>query len=412
MQPTDAERLARAVLGYLALMIAIVTLAPFRFAGAPVQGLTDVWGVQDMALNVVLFVPLGFVHQLARPRGSAPDWVRALLLGALFSALIEGAQLFAPARFPSLSDLLTNAIGAALGTLFAARATRGLEGAETVRAFALDLPLVGLTYLFVPLLWLAGLSAEREALPLLGLAVMSAAWIMASVHVAYSAAPTPTGAKPLLRLTSAATLFLVLGLLPAARTAPAVMLWGALALVGTALLRLVTPLSWTRARMASGERSRRFEGPTLRVALIPLVAFAGVFALWPLDAGWLPLDAWRGMVAIMPPGVVPNDRTIFRAMAHVSVFTILGYALAEQSGRAAEHLRTIAPRVVGGALALSAPLEFLRGLRAGTPASVLMLLFTLAAAVLGGWLYLLQLRNVRSVLGRPAAGGQTLQPKR
>lgn len=412
MQPTDAERLARAGIGYLALMIAIVTLAPFRFAGAPVQGLSDVWGVQDMALNVVLFVPLGFVHQLARPRGSPPDWLRALLMGALFSALLEGAQLFTPERFPSLSDLLTNALGAALGTMFAARATRSLEGAETVRAFALDLPLVGLTYLFVPLLWLSGLSAERDALPLLALPVMSAAWIMASVHVAYSAAPTPTGAKPLLRLTSGAVLFLVLGLLPAARTAPAVMLWGAVAFVGTALLRLVTPLRWTHARTASGERSRRFEGPTLRVALIPLVAFAAVFALWRLDAPWLPFDSWRGMVAITPRGVVLTDLTIFRAMAHVSAFTIIGYALAEQSGRAAERMRAIAPRVIGWALAISVPLEFLRGLRAGTPASALMLVFTVGAAVLGGWLYLLQLRNVRSVLGRPAAGGQTLQPKR
>ncbi len=412
MRPNDADRLTRAVLGYLALMIAIITLAPFRFASAPVQGLSPVWELQDMVLNVVLFVPLGFVHQLGRARGSAPDWVRAFVVGALFSGMIETAQLFTPLRFPSLSDLITNATGAALGTLIAARATRGLHGEATVRAFALDLPLVGLTYLFVPLLWLVGLSADRALALLLVLPIVSVAWIVASVHAAYVAPRSAERVRPLLTFASGALLFVVVGLLPAARYGISVILWGAAALVAAALLRLALPVGWTDGRTADGQRSRRFEGPTLRVALVPLVAFAAAFALWPLDAPFGGLGEWRGMFALLPPEVRLDDRAIFRAMAQVSAFTILGYALAEQAGRATEELRAIAPRVAGWALALSIPLEFVRGLRAGTPASALMLLFTLGAALLGAWFYLLQLRNVQALLGRRVPDDRLTQPTR
>jgi VanZ family protein len=412
MQTNDAGRLARAVLGYLALMIAIITLAPFRFESAPVQGLSAVWDLSDIVLNVVLFVPLGFVHQLARPRAAPPDWLRALGIGALLSGLIEGAQSFTPLRYPSLSDLIANASGAALGTLMAARATRSLEGAETVRAFALDLPLVGLTYLFVPLLWLVGLSADRQLALLLVLPVMSVAWILASVHAAYVAPKAPGRAGPLLALAAGAFAFVLVGLLPAARHGSAVLVWGGVALVATALLRLSLPTSWTQGRAADGTPSRRFEAPTLRVALMPLALFTAVAALWPLDAPVGPLAEWRGMFAIIPPEARLSDRTIFRAMAHVSAFTIIGYALAEHAGREVGELRAIAPRVLAWALALSLPLEFARGLRAGTPASALMLIFTVGAALLGAWFYLLQLRNVQALLGRRPPDGRSLQPPR
>jgi glycopeptide antibiotics resistance protein len=400
---TAQARLSRAVLGYLALMIAIITLAPFRFAASPVRGFVTMWGLRDAVLNVVLFLPLGFVLQLGRPRGSPFAWGRALALGATFSGLIEVAQLFLPERFPSLADLATNALGAVLGALLAARATRRLDAAGTVRAFALDLPLVGLLYLFVPVLWLGGLSFDGRELLLLLLPVVSAGWIIASVHAAYSGSAHTARIRPLLQPALGGALFVAIGFLPAMPVAPMLAPAAAAVLALAVLARLRAPDSLTHERTASGGRSRRFEAPTLRAAMMPLLALIVGHALWPLDA---PRAAWHGTLALLPFGVEPDDRGVFRIMAQVSAFAALGYAVAEQAGRTRTSLGALAPRVLLASALLAVPLEVARGLRAETASRALVAGFSIAAALFGAWLFVLQLANVRALLGRegPSAG--------
>ena len=144
MTARASAALARAVLAYLALMVAVITLAPFRFEPAPVQGVTAVFGLRDAVLNIVLFFPIGFVDRLGRGHGGASGWARAFGMGLALSLGIEVAQLFAPGRYPSLADLLANATGAALGAAACARAVRRVDGPQAVRTLALELPLVGL----------------------------------------------------------------------------------------------------------------------------------------------------------------------------------------------------------------------------------------------------------------------------
>lgn len=64
----------------------------------------------DVLRNLVLFLPLGAV--LASLGVSAP---RCLALALLLSGSIETVQLWIPGRYPSLLDLVVNALGAALG---------------------------------------------------------------------------------------------------------------------------------------------------------------------------------------------------------------------------------------------------------------------------------------------------------
>lgn len=398
MPSTPAAQLARAVLAYLILMIGIITLAPFRFASAPVHGLNPLWTVRDLVLNVVLFVPVGFAFQLGRPRGTGAAWLPALLLGAAISACIEVAQLFSPLRYPSLADLATNALGAACGAVLAARATRAIEGAGTVRAFALDLPLVGLVYLLVPILWLGGLSSTPRETLLLMLPVASAAWIITSVQRAYVG--RDEAARPLLRPAMAGALFVAVGFVPAMPNAPTAVFVAAATFAAVALLRAVAPAAVTHERAPDGSPSRRFEAPTLRVALAPVVLYVVLHALWPLDA---PLTAWRGTVALLPLGIEPDERSVFRVMAHASAFTVLGYGLAEHAGRSVATLGRLAPRVLGWSAGLAGSVELLRGARAGSIASASVFAIGVTAALFGAWLFELQLRNVRAVLGRTAA---------
>ena len=77
--------------------------------------------IADVVINIIFFVPLGFIAfhaQRQRPTRSA--LLRATLAGLALSAGVEALQFFTPSRNPATSDVLTNSAGAALGALMAA----------------------------------------------------------------------------------------------------------------------------------------------------------------------------------------------------------------------------------------------------------------------------------------------------
>lgn len=85
----------------------------------------------DAAVNVALFVPLGFLGHRWWRAGSPPSWatVTALLtIICLLAASVEIVQIFLPWRSASVADVLSDAMGAAVGagidSLFAQIALR------------------------------------------------------------------------------------------------------------------------------------------------------------------------------------------------------------------------------------------------------------------------------------------------
>lgn len=391
-------RLTRVVLAYLALNVAIITLAPFRFVSVPANGLTDVFSLRDAVLNVVLFLPLGFVYQLARPQRERAHWLRAGVAGLLLSGAIETAQAFALGRYPSLSDLVTNVLGASLGAVVAATAARRTDNLHTVRVLALDLPLAGMTYLLLPVLWLTGLSAREGFVGAVLLPVAAAAWIMASIHATYADVSESEGRdRNSLRLGSGAALFLFVGLAPAMQVHVVLLVWAGVLFAAVVGVRLRAPAVWTLGRTRSGGISRRFEGPTLRVALAPLVGFAAILSLGAITG---PFGPWQGTVSLTHGGAVPDDAALFRAMAIVATYTAIGYGVAGLHGRRHESLSALIPRTLIWTLTLALPLEILRGWGATTSASAAMLALSASAATIGAVLYQLQLRHIQALLGR------------
>jgi hypothetical protein len=82
-------------------------------------------GGTDVLLNLVLFTPLGFGIGL-----TTRSWRRAVLAGAALSLAIELLQLtVVVGRDASLSDLVTNTVGAGIGALLALRVERFLRPA-------------------------------------------------------------------------------------------------------------------------------------------------------------------------------------------------------------------------------------------------------------------------------------------
>ncbi len=93
-------------------------LAPLAFLGA---GWPRYWTVFDLVVNVIAYVPLGFLLALALRHlpGRWTPAVLALLLGGALSFSVEWLQNWLPSRVPSNLDLTTNVGGTLIGVTVA-----------------------------------------------------------------------------------------------------------------------------------------------------------------------------------------------------------------------------------------------------------------------------------------------------
>ncbi|MCL2491091.1 MAG: VanZ family protein [Propionibacteriaceae bacterium] len=110
-------------------------------AGTSWMGVATSWTMMQMALNVLLFVPLGFIVRHLWKVGVA----RATLLGLGISLLIELTQLTgnwftAPCayRVADISDVWTNTLGAFLGAVLALLTPRLAADADALESMRAD----------------------------------------------------------------------------------------------------------------------------------------------------------------------------------------------------------------------------------------------------------------------------------
>lgn len=395
-----AQRLGLATLAYVVATTVVITMAPFRFSTHPLHGLSTEWTKFDLVMNVAMFIPLGFLFRVTRPRGAPHAWWMAIALGALLSCTIESAQLFESTRYSSLLDVLTNTAGAAIGSLLFTRLAHRLRpGASAVRSLALELPLMGLVYLLLPLMWLVGLagggaggdSGSERAWLLLPLAAFGGA-IIGAIHGAYL---QPAERVSAFGLVAASGSWFLIAAIPGGRLEPRVLLAGTIVAMGTAWLR---SRAAARARTRHGSGPHRFELPTLRLVLPLFAAYLALTALWPLTGA---TGTWQAGVELFPAFRTElSQRMVFQALEYTAAFTVAGYIIAEFHGRATANYRAVQFTVLrwGGALAVM--LELARGWHAAFGASVLAATLAVAASVFGGWLYHLQREHVRALWAR------------
>lgn len=147
-----SERTRRTLLCVWCLFILYGSFIPFKFTAGPATLRHKVDSIQvfpfekgrrvfstlDVASNVALFVPFGFLVAASGSRAAnSGRWSRRVLasgaLAAGFAALIEVGQLFAPGRTSSVLDVGANVAGALTGATVAALVLPALGGALGAR---------------------------------------------------------------------------------------------------------------------------------------------------------------------------------------------------------------------------------------------------------------------------------------
>ncbi|MDZ4257022.1 MAG: VanZ family protein [Gemmatimonadales bacterium] len=366
---TTGQRLGALLLGYLMLVVGVIVLSPFDFA-VPAEWrlhlvLTDPGWVADLLLNVVLFIPFGFIGRRV-PGLTTVGIGRWLLIGALLSLLIETTQLFLAVRYATLSDVVANAAGMAVGVMLSDRLVRYLGvGVTAVQRLLLDVPLIGIPYLLLPVLWLEGLAAGSTSPDAWAILPLAAA---GGVAFAGAARTTEVGSRSpgrLLAMVTAVWWLVAAGAM--IRAAPLAVVLGLTVTVVAA--ELADPLwRWLR------QRERRLE-PVVVPVVLALVGWHLVLVDGLAPATWLAIGAL--------------DRApMLRGLAAAATVTLIGYLLAEWRGRA-EHsmIRGILlPILVGGAIGW---------LGVGPRGAMMMAV----AAGCGGALYLLQRDHVVALRG-------------
>jgi glycopeptide antibiotics resistance protein len=71
------------------------------------------WRISDAIANVLLYMPFGYLYPRQSRRQRA-GW-RTIVLAAVLSLSTEYAQLYSHSRFPSLTDVTCNLLGAYVG---------------------------------------------------------------------------------------------------------------------------------------------------------------------------------------------------------------------------------------------------------------------------------------------------------
>jgi glycopeptide antibiotics resistance protein len=378
-------RLTRAVLGYYLAVIGVITLVPFRFVVPERFHLMLTGTALDASANVLFFVPLGFLYRLAEP--PARNRLRVLALGFGISTIVECAQLFAPERYASPLDVLANGAGAWLGAVLCDVAARRIRpDSLLVGRLSLEIPLMGLVYLLLPLLWLGSLGAGRETTHVLLLLLPG---LFGGRLIALIRRHTP-GVRD--NGWSAGTVALAAGGGVLVGVVPAMALHPLLA----PAIALVVALSvgvQTIVRNDPTISDRRFELPVLRSALPLYAAYLLAQAMTSrVTPGWLlPFPA-------EPAGTALGRTGILRLLEMGASFTVLGYLLAELRGRVDSGLYATGIQVLIRTLPLAALAIIARFLPGEAAAAALWFSIIVAASLYGALLYDFQRAHVLALI--------------
>jgi VanZ family protein len=386
--PLDSgARLSRALLSYLVVLIAALLLLPFEFAMPAAVRIPLEFPTLGTLAVAAMFVPYGFLTRRSRMGRVGQHLASVMFSAGLLSLVLEALQLFEPACLASPWHVLAAVVGAGTGAWLCERAHDDANGtAHALRALLLQLPLMGLVYLLLPLLWASGAAATDDPTRLaLTLSVgLSGASILGSIARAVRAY-TPDR-KWWLVPTAAAT-WIAIGMVPSLLVD-----WR----IAVACIAVVTAFAAWRGRWSAPQFiERRYEVPSL-------IAAAPFMAVYFIGAGVWPGHSFR-TVPLVHLGMPTTEAGLSLVLPLIETgiaSTVLGYVIAEFHGRAEASFRAASSRVLFWTMLPLIASEVSRSFFGYEGASLVRAVLSLGAATYGAWLYHLQRDHVKVVAHR------------
>lgn len=378
---STATRLFSALLGYVTLVILLMTLNPFYVALPEKVTLKFGSSLDNLILNIILFLPVGFLYRLITGRRGA------LLLGAGISIGIETVQLFIPARTTSAMDVVTNTLGAGLGGFFhylissRISVTPGL-----VNRLRLETPLMGLSYLLIPLLWINTLAINEAPYRWL-LTILIGTWgaiIFSDLFRHW---------WPSIDRRVIGNAFLASGIWFLVGAGPGLLRSSSLLLITLGVM-LLSALLTTMPRTST---DRRFEQNTLRSILPTFALYALLLTLW---FPFHPFGPWHGFFGFTDRSTDTSLYALYPRLEYLAAFSVLGYLSAEWRGRLELPPAQDLPRLFLMATSAALLLEILSGFQTDHGASVVRFVLAVCGALFGGVIYHLSRAHIRFLLGR------------
>ncbi len=387
MQPDTGARLSRALLSYLALLISALLLMPFEFV-VPATLVPDLgFHAVPFLATLAMFAPYGFLTRRARTGRVGQHTLSIALTAGIFSLALETVQLFEPACDASPWHVVAAMIGASCGAVLCARLHDDQRGsANALHAMLLELPLMGLAYLLLPLLWASGATAKddpRRLVLAVCLAMMGAS-ILGSIARAVRG-HTPD--RPWWSVPLVATVWSSLGLLPSLLVDWRYTLGGILCAVAYA--------SWRGRMSAYGFVERRYEVPALRAASPFLLLYAVGAAVWPASS-----FRTYPLVHLWMPSTEAGLALALPLLEMGIAATVLGYVIAEFNSRSESSFSQIGPRIMVQGLLVLVTTEAARSMFGYEGASLLRIVLSLGAVAYGAQLYHLQRAHIQVVARR------------
>ena len=381
MLKTTSARLFGTLLGYITLIILLLTFNPFYFSRPEEIFFKFHISLNNLIGNILLFLPVGFLYRLTtKKRG-------AFLFGALISFSIETVQFFLPARTPSIPDILANTIGAGLGAilldLLSAQVviTRGVVG-----RLRLETPLMGLIYLLTPLLWINVLALDEAPNRWLLTVLLG---ICGSIIL-----------SNLFRHWWKSITFRIMGYASLAAGSWFIIGGGPNLLSSVPILSIglgITLLTAVLTILPRSSTDRRFERETLRL-LFPV--FVLYLLLLTLFFPFRPFETWHAIFGFTDRMTDTSLQSLYPRVEHLAAFTVLGYILAEWRGRLELSFRLDLPRLFLIVISFALVLEFLSGFQSGRGASFVRLALSVIGGLFGGTIYHMSRAHIRFLLGR------------
>lgn len=386
--PQDSgARLSRALLNYLVVLIAALQLLPFEFASPDRLEFGMALSPLRTFASFAMFVPYGFLSRRARSGRLGGHPAAVILSAGMLALALETAQLFVPAAEASVWQLLASITGAAVGALLCDRARHTARGtAHAVQALLLQLPLMGLAYLLLPLLWASSAAAQGDPTRLL----LTLCVAMTGASLLGSIARATRGFTPNRQWWMVPLVGLVWG---AIGLLPSVVVDWRLTLAG--LVSVIAFTAWRGRWSAPLFVERRYEAPAL-------LAAAPFMILYFVGAGVWPGQSFRSF-PLVHLGMPTTEAGLALALPLLEMgiaATVLGYVIAEFLGRSESSFRDSSSRVLAWVCLTLAATEISRSFFGYEGASVLRAVLSAAAALYGAGLYHLQRAHVKVLAHR------------